>query len=92
MILKEELIKHKWKYIQARDIWSKLCVSFSNTDKTLDHFIISYADCLASTASSSSIKALERDVKRGAKIIFSNKNFCDILTIKQKRTLKNWIL
>ncbi len=92
MISEEELIKHKWKYIPEHGVWSKLCVSFRNADRTLDHFTISYANCLASTVSSYSIKNLERDVKFGVKIIFSNKNFYDILNTKQKRTLKNWIL
>lgn len=92
MISEEELIKHKWKYIRAYDTWSKLCASFRNADRGLDHFTICYADCLASTASPSSIEDLEREVKRGAEIIFSNKSFYSILTTKQKRTLKNWIL
>ena len=71
MISDEELIKHKWKYIQIDDVWSKLCASFSNADRVFDHFTIRYADCLAATVSSSSIEDLENDVKSGAKIIFS---------------------
>lgn len=92
MIPEEELIKHKWKYIQAYDVWSKLCVSFSNADRESGHFTICYADCLAIDTSASSIEDLERDVKRGTEIILSNKPFYSMLTIKQKRTLKNWIL
>ena len=92
MILEEELIKHKWKYIQAYDIWSKLCAYFKNAERASGHFTICYADCLACHSSPSSIEDLERDIKRGAKIIFSNKAFHSILSTKQKRTLKNWIL
>lgn len=86
MIPEEELIKHKWKYIQAYNIWSKLCASFRNADKELDHFTICYADCLACTVSPSNIEELERDIKRDAEIIFSNKSFYSMLNIKQKRT------
>lgn len=92
MILEEELIKHKWKYIQEYDIWSKLGVSFRNVDRALGNFDIRYADRLSCNVSPSSIEDLEIDVKYGTEIIFSNKQFWTMFTTKQKRTLKNWIL
>lgn len=92
MILKEELIKHKWKYIPESKSWTKLGVSFKDVHRESNRFDVLFVNTLAAYLESFSLENLEYNIKRGVSIIFSNKRFHAQLSTKQKRTLKNWIL
>lgn len=92
MILEEELIKHKWKYIPESHSWKKLGVTFRDVGRPLNNYSLRFADRLVSGINTSTLSNLEHYIKRCVSIIFCNKRFHSRLSIKQKRTLKNWIL
>lgn len=92
MISEEELIKHKWKYIPESHSWIKLGVTFRDVDRPLNHYTVHFVDTLVSSFITSTLSDLEHYIKRCVSVIFSNKMFHSQLSIKQKRTLKNWIL
>ena len=92
MISKEELIKHKWKYIPESHSWIKLGVTFRDVDRMSHHYSVYFSDTLSSYVHAPNLYELERHIKMGVSTIFSNKKFQVGLSIKQKRTLKNWIL
>ena len=92
MILEEELIKHKWKYIPELHSWKKLGVSFIDVDRALNHYTIIFVGVLMTNFVVESLEELENLIKRYVSIVFSNKRYHSQLSIKQKRTLKNWIL
>ena len=92
MISEEELIKHKWKYIPESHSWTKLGVTFRDVDRPLNHYTIHFADKLVFYIITPTLSDLEHCIKRGVSIIFSYRMYHSLLSIKQKRTLKNWIL
>lgn len=93
MILEEELIKHKWKYIPESNSWKKLGVTFKDADRLVSNYLSLYfSDTLASFTYNPTLLDLECNIKRGVSKIFSHKKYQAQLSIKQKRTLKNWIL
>ena len=92
MISEEELIKHKWKYILESHSWKKLGVTFRDVDRALNHYTIIFVGVLITSFVVESLEELENFIKRYVSIIFSNKRYHSQLSIKQKRTLKNWIL
>lgn len=92
MISEEELIKHKWKYIPESHSWEKLGVTFRDVDRALNNYTLRFVATLGSDIPTSALSDLEHYIKRCVSIIFSNKMFHSRLSIKQKRTLKNWIL
>lgn len=92
MISEEELIKHKWKYIPESKSWEKLGVSFRNTDRASNYYTLYFSDTLASSVHVLTLHNLEDSVRTGVSTIFSYKKYQVGLSIKQKRTLKNWIL
>jgi hypothetical protein len=92
MILEEELIKHKWKYMPESKSWQKLGVTFRDVNRPFNRYNLRFADTLVSGITTSTLSDLEHHIKRCVSIIFRNKRFHSKLSIKQKRTLKNWIL
>ena len=92
MISEEELIKHKWKYIPESKYWRKLGVTFRDVDRMSHYYSVYFSDTLSSCIHASTLYELERHIKMGVSVIFDNKKFQVGLPIKQKRTLKNWIL
>lgn len=92
MILEEELIKHKWKYVPESHSWEKLGVTFRDVDRALNNYSLRFAATLGSGIRTFTLSDLEHYIKRCVSIIFCNKRFHSRLSIKQKRTLKNWIL
>lgn len=92
MISEEELIKHKWKYIPESHSWIKLGVTFRDVDRALNHYTVRFSDALSAYVRTSNLHDLNINIKRCVSTIFANKKFHDQLSIKQKRTLKNWIL
>lgn len=92
MISEEELIKHKWKYIPESHSWQKLGVTFRDVDRALNHYTIWFVGFLTSSFVVGSLEELENLIKRSVSIIFANRMYHSPLSIKQKRTIKNWIL
>lgn len=92
MILEEELIKHKWKYIPESKSWQKLGVTFKDVHRESSIYHVLFVNTLAAYTESFTLESLEYNIKRRVSIIFSNKRFHAQLSTKQKRTLKNWIL
>ena len=92
MILEEELIKNKWKYIPESKSWTKLGVSFKDMHREANGYNVLFVNTLAAYIEAFTLTNLERHIKRCVSIIFSNKRYHTQLSIKQKRTLKNWIL
>ena len=92
MISEEELIKHKWKYIPESKSWGKLGVSFRNTDCASNYYTLYFSDTLSSFVRALTLHDLEDSVRTGVSTIFFYKKYQAGLSIKQKRTLKNWIL
>ena len=92
MILKEELIKHKWKYIPESKSWQKLGVTFKDVYRESNRFDVLFVNTLAAYIEAFTLANLESHIKRCVSIIFSNKRYHAQLSTKQKRTLKNWIL
>lgn len=92
MILKEELIKHKWKYIPESKSWIKLGVSFKDAQREVNRYDVLFVNTRAAYIEAFTLTNLEGHIKRCVSIIFSNKRYHAQLSTKQKRTLKNWIL
>lgn len=92
MILEEELIKHKWKYIPESKSWQKLGGTFKDVHRESNRYDVLFVNTLAAYLESFSLENLEYNIKRCVSIIFSNKRFHTQLSTKEKRTLKNWIL
>jgi hypothetical protein len=92
MISEEELIKHKWKYIPESKSWEKLGVSFRDVNRALNHYTVFFVGVLTTSFVVESLEELENLIKRYVSIIFSIRMYHSPLSIKQKRTLKNWIL
>lgn len=92
MIVKEELIKQKWKYIPESRSWEKLGVTFRDADRAFSQYTIHFSDTLSTYVRASNLYELNFHIKRSVSIIFAHKKYHANLSIKQKRTLKNWIL
>lgn len=92
MIPKEELIKHKWKYIPESHSWEKLGVTFRDVDRAFHYYTLRFNNNLSACVHASTLYDLTHHIKRCVSIIFSTKKHHTNLSIKQKRTLKNWIL
>ena len=92
MIPEEELIKHKWKYIPESNTWRKLGVTFKDRDRASNYYNLYFGNFLSSFVHTPTLYDLERLIKMGVSTIFSHKKYQEGLSIKQKRTFKNWIL
>lgn len=93
MILKEELIKQKWKYIPESRSWEKLGVTFRDADRAFGQYTIHFSNTLLSAyIRASNLYDLNFHIKRCVSTIFTHTKYRADLSIKQKRTLKNWIL
>lgn len=70
MISKEELIKHKWKYIPESHSWIKLGVTFRDVDRALNHYTLRFTNTLRSGIHISTLSDLEHYIKGCVSIIF----------------------
>lgn len=91
MITKEELIKHKWKYNESKNQWEKLGVVIR--DKLFNsRYHIMYPVTLITCIDAESVEILEDRIKYDVKNYILSPVFGGSLTLREKRTLKNWIL
>lgn len=91
MITKEELIKHKWKYNESKNQWEKLGVVIRDRLFNSGHHI-TYPVTLITCIDAESVEVLEDRIKYDVKNYILNPGFSGNLTLREKRTLKNWIL
>ena len=91
MIVKEELIKHKWKYNESKNQWEKLGVVICTTPFNFG-YNVRYPTTLITYIDTESIEILEDCIKRDIKTYVLNPVLGKNLTLREKRTLKNWIL
>lgn len=91
MITKEELIKHKWKYNESKNQWEKLGVVIRDVPSNSGYHI-TYPVTLITYIATESVEILEDRIKCDVKNYILNPVFGGNLTLREKRTLKNWIL
>ena len=92
MITEQDLLNDKW--VQTNDGYVKLGVTLvKKNDEWECHYVLGPIDVWTMGLKYLTLEDLYWHIKQTIEIIFSPKhNFLQNLSVKQKRTLKNWIL
>lgn len=92
MVVEQDLLNDKW--VQINDRYVKLGVTlFKKNDEWECHYAFGSTDIWTMSWKYLTLEDLYGHIRQTIEIIFSPKhNFLQNLSVKQKRTLKNWIL
>ena len=92
MVVEQDLLNDKW--IQTNDGYVKLGVTLVKRGNEWEcHYGIGTRSIWSLSWEYSTLKELYNHIKQTVEIIFNPKyDYLQSLSVKQKRTLKNWIL
>jgi hypothetical protein len=92
MVTEQDLLNDKW--VQANNGYVKLGVTLLKKNNEWEcHYVFGSTDIWTMSWNYRSLDDLYCHIRQTVEIIFNPKyNYLQSLTLKQKRTLKNWIL